>query len=365
MSLNIFSPITIKGHEIKNRIVMPAMVSFNYDIKDGNVNDRLIEHYLSRAKGGVGLIIVEAICVDDNLNCRLTKGELGLWSDEHTDGHRKLTDVIHGESCMVLAQLNHAGIKGITSENIAPSDYEGNIINKTFKAKEMSLSQIGVIKEKFIKAAIRAKNAKYDGVEIHCAHSYLLSDFISSKANKRKDEYGGTLDKRMKLPLEIIRGIRKECGNDFIISVRMGYDEPTIDEGIEIAKMFDMSGADIIHVSTGFGSSGYMSENIMKKPPDDFPFNIRIWAASKIRPNVSCPVIAVGGIRNGNDANTVISKGYGDFAAVGRGLLCDPEFVNKIREKRKISQCFNCSKCMWSSGFDKCPGRKRYLDGLK
>ncbi|MFR6311731.1 NADH:flavin oxidoreductase [Anaerofustis stercorihominis] len=365
MSLNIFSPIEIKGHKIKNRIVMPAMVSFNYEVKDGEVNDKIIEHYTLRAKGGVGLIIIEAICVDEKLNCRLTKVELGLWDDELIKGHKKLVSEIHNENCTVLAQLSHAGIKGITEANIAPSDFEGTIINKAFKAKEMTVPQIKEIKDKFVKAALRAKRAKYDGVEIHCAHSYLLSDFISPLSNKRNDEYGGTLDKRMKLPLEILKEIRKECGNDFIISVRMGFDEPTIDEGIKIAKMFDTCGADIIHISTGFGSSGYMSESIMPKAPNDFPLNIRIWASSQIKPYLSCKVIAVGGIRNAEDANTVIFEGYGDFAAVGRGLLCDPEFVNKIKENKKIANCFNCNKCMWSSGMEKCPGRKKYLDSLK
>ena len=365
MSLDIFSPINLNGNRIKNRVVMPAMVSFNYDIKDGNVNEKLIEHYSLRAKGEVGLIIIEAICINNKLNCRLTEKELGLWNDELICGHKRLVDSIHKEGCKVLAQISHAGIKGITKYNISPSPFDGYIVQKPFKAREMSLSEVKEIRDQFIEAAIRAKKANYDGVEIHCAHSYLLSSFISPIANKRTDEYGGTLEKRMKLPLEILQGIRKECGHDFIISVRMGYDEPTLNEGIKIAQMFDEHGADVIHVSTGFGSSGYMSERTMKSAPNKFPLNIRIWAASKIRPNVSCPVIAVGGIRNSIDANMVINKGFGDFVAIGRGLLCDPEFVKKIKEKRKIIECFNCSKCMWSSGFDKCPGRKKYLASLK
>ncbi|HWQ80025.1 MAG TPA: NADH:flavin oxidoreductase, partial [Anaerovoracaceae bacterium] len=358
----IFEPLNLKHFTLKNRIVMPAMVTFGFGVKDGLITDELVEYYAQRAAGGVGLIFVEAACIDEM--GKLAHAQIGIWNDGQLDGHKKLTERIHRYDLPVISQLHHAGIKSVMGNAPGPSDFSGKILEKDFSAREMTLPEISEIQEKFIKAGKRARQAGYDGIEIHCAHSYLLCSFLSPIANHRQDQYGGSLENRIRLAADILKGIRDECGDRFIISLRMGYDEPDLTDSIAIAKYFETAGIDLLNLSTGFGSSGYMPETSMAKAPEGFDFNVRIWGASQIRQHVSCPVIAVGGVRQPHQAEAVLKYGFCDLAAVGRGLMCDPEWVNKINTGKEISYCRNCQRCIWSKDYHLCPGRTAYLKSI-
>jgi 2,4-dienoyl-CoA reductase-like NADH-dependent reductase (Old Yellow Enzyme family) len=340
---------------LKNRIVMPPMVTFGYGIKDGVPTDQMVEHYAARAAGGVGLIIVEATSIHPT--GLIADAQIGIRNDRQTEQHKRIVDAIHAFDVPVLLQINHAGVKSIDGNPKGPSDFSGFIQGKNYVAKGLSVDEIAAIRDDFVEGAGRAFKAGYDGVELHCAHSYLLCAFLSPTANKRNDLYGGDTDGRMRLPIEILGNIRKAERNK-LISVRFGFDEPDIPTSALLAQGFEKAGADILHISTGFGSSGYMPEAGMKKSPVNFPFNIRLWGAKKIKEYVKCPIIGVGGIRQVQQAEKILADRAVDLVGVGRGLLCDPNWANKIRTGEEIFFCRNCPRCLWSADRSRCPGVK-------
>lgn len=348
----------IKGRKISSPFIMAPMVTFGYGIYDGMITEKLIAHYRKRAESEIGMIIVESACISED--GKLTDRQIGIWKEEQIEGHRSLTKAIHDCHVPVLLQLHHAGIRTVSGCPASPSDFTGIIRGKYYQTEAMTFEQIQERIQQFILAAIRAKEAGYDGIEIHCAHSYFLCGFLSPMVNHRTDAFGGDLLRRAKIVLDIISGIREKCGENFLISVRMGYDEPDLDSSIWLAKEFEKAGIDFLHISTGFGSSGFMDEYTMKKAPDSFPYNIRIWGAVQIKKQVNCPVIAVGGIREPEQAELLLKNEKIDFLALGRALLCDPEWVVKMKQKKKIVTCRNCRKCLWSFDYHKCPGWRKY-----
>lgn len=348
----------IKGRKISSPFIMAPMVTFGYGIYDGMITEKLIAHYRERAENGIGMIIVESACISED--GKLTDRQIGIWKDEQIEGHRYLAKAIHDCQVPVLLQLHHAGIRTVSGCPASPSDFAGTIRGKDYQTEAMTMEQIQERIQQFILAAVRAKEAGYDGIEIHCAHSYLLCGFLSPLVNHRTDAFGGDLFKRAKIVVDIISGIREKCGENFLISVRMGYDEPDLDSSIQLAKVFEKAGIDFLHISTGFGSGGFMDEYTMKKAPDSFPYNIRIWGAIQIKKQLKCPVIAVGGIRKPKQAELLLENEKIDFLALGRALLCDPKWVIKMKQKKEIVTCRNCRKCLWSFDYHKCPGWRKY-----
>lgn len=351
MKNRLFLPITIKGKNIRNRAVMPPMVCFGEAGTDGFVTDKHISHYEARAKGGTGLIIVEATCIQRD--GRLSDDQLGIWSDEHIPGLRKITDVCHRNGAVVILQIHHAGLKtppSVVDVPVAPSKSE----DKT--SRELTIDEIEVIKQDFVKAALYAKVAGFDGIELHGAHGYLLNQFASSVTNHRTDEYGGDLNKRMKLSLDIIAGIRKELGHeDFIIGYRMGGNEPTLKDGIKIAKILEEAGVDLLHVSAGISDSNIP----LPETPKNFPFNWIVYCGTEIKKNVSIPVIVVNGIRTSDQAALIIENRLADFVAIGRGHLVDPDWANKAMNKLEATYCLECKPhCLWFEDGDLCPRQR-------
>lgn len=348
----------IKGKNIRSPFVMAPMVTFGYGVEDGRITEELISHYEERARGGVGMIIVEAACVAED--GRLSKHQIGVWKQEQVEGHKKLVQAVHNDKVPILLQLHHAGIRTVSGKPAAPSKFHGMLRGREYTAEEMSTEEILLRERQFIKAAVRAQDAGYDGVEIHCAHSYLLSSFLSPTVNHRTDRFGGDLRGRMQMALNILWGIRRSCGDHFILSVRLGFDEPDLEASVHMARAFVKAGMDLLHVSTGFGSTGSMDEREMEPSPDGFPFNIRIWGAMQMKQRVKCPVIAVGGIRQVQQGVFLLEQECADFVALGRALLCDPQWVKKIKQGREIVSCRNCRKCLWSTDYHKCPGWREY-----
>ena len=325
---------------------MPPMVCFGWSSSDGLVTQEHIRHYEARAQGGTGLIIIEALSVKPE--GRLANTQLGIWSDEHIEGLKAIVQRCHDHGAVVIAQLNHAGLKtpnNVSKDTLSPFEYrKGNT-----SARTMALEEIHRIKEDFILSAERIHEAGLDGVEIHGAHGYLLSQFASSLVNKREDGYGGSISARMRLACEIVKGIRSRIGDHCIIGYRMGGNEPSLDDGVEIGKTLEACGVDILHVSAGF------SDDTTPPVPDGFPYSWIAYCGIEIRKNVNIPVIVVNGIRTPKQASYLLDNNLADFAAVGRGLLTDPEWANKARSGQDVNPCLECRRCQWFENGNKCP----------
>ena len=343
---NLFSNITIKGHEIKNRIVVPPMVCFGWSNESGITSKASVNHYEKLAKGGAGLIILEAHCVQKN--GRLASTQLGIWSDDHIEGLKLIADVCHKYGATVLVQIHHAGFKtpnDVTNLSVAPSAIDQN--GQT--AKELTLEEIYEIQENFALAAKRAELAGLDGIELHGAHGYLIDQFVSPVINKREDKYGGSLTNRMTFVSEIINKIKTVVSEKFILGYRIGGNAPTLDNGIEVAKKLQSLGIDLLHVSAG------ISDGTTPESPKDFPYNWIVYLGTEIKKHVTIPVIAVNGIRTKAQAEFIIENHMVDFIAIGKAHLVEPSFANKIKVGLEPISCLECKKCQWFTDGLKCP----------
>lgn len=355
----MFSEINIGSLNIKNRIVMPPMVTFDYLEEDGLVTEEHIKHYEERAKGGVGLIIVEATCV--NSKGRLSNKQLRVWSDEYIEGLSKIAEVCHKYGAKVLVQIHHAGLetpKSASEDIVAPSAYEGksNFDGRDVSARALTIDEIHSLQKDFLEAAVRVKKAGFDGIELHGAHSYLISQFFSPLANKREDSYGGSLINRTRFAVEIIEKIRENLGTDFIIGCRMGCNEPDLETSIKIAQELEKAGADLINVSSGFVAPTGIAPSDVPEVPEAFNYNFIVYGGTEIKKNVSIPVIVINDIKTPEQANCLIENDLTDFVALGRALLVDAEWVNKAGKNEKINLCLGCKFCAWFKSGKACAG---------
>jgi 2,4-dienoyl-CoA reductase-like NADH-dependent reductase (Old Yellow Enzyme family) len=343
----IFTPLKIKNLEIKNRVVLPPMVCFSFAGTDGFVSEKNINHYENMAKGGTGLVIVEATCV--NIDGRLSPDQLGIWSDKFIDGLRKISEVCHKHGAKAFLQLHHGGLrthKAVSENTITSSDYNDGKVT----SRAMSIDELRALKQDFINAASRAEKAGFDGIELHGAHSYLMTQFFSEKVNNRTDEYGGNFENRLRFATEIIEGIKLKVNENFVVGIRMGCNENSLDNSIAMAKKLEAIGIDYLHVSTGFDNT-----KIDVEMPESFPGNWIVYGAAKIKENVTIPVIAVNSIKAPEEIRFYIDNNLVDFVAVGRGQLADYNFVNHIKEGQPIVECLSCRPCKWFSNGDNCP----------
>lgn len=320
----LFDPVEIDNLRLKNRIVMPPMEIGKAGL-DGGVTQEIIDHYVKRARGGVGLIIVEHTFV--TLNGRLSPRQLGIYDDRLIAGFRLLADAIHEQNVPCVIQLDHAGSRTTTDvigeQPVSASDIPlpiGGEIPRSLTKEEI----IDII-DAFAKAAARAKEAGFDGVEIHGAHGFLLNQFASPLTNMRNDEYGLDLTGRMRFPLEVIQAVRDTVGIDYTLLYRLGADDMieggiTIEDGIEMAKLIVNEGIKIVDVSGGLGGS---------RPADMRPGHF-VPQASEIKKNIDAPVIAVGAITTGELADDIIRDGEADLVAIGRALLKNPDWPKTV-----------------------------------
>jgi len=338
----LFSPIKVRNTIIKNRVVMPPMVCFGFGGDDGLVTEKHNSHYEARAKGGVGLIIIEATCIDKS--GRLSTDQLGLWSDEQIPGFTRLAGICHQYGAKVLVQIHHAGLsapQSITSTLLAPSNYQGKMKGNVISARALTLSEINALQSKYVAAALRAQKAGLDGIEFHGAHGFLISQFFSPRINKRTDAFGGSLYNRLRFLAEIIARMRPTTGNDFIIGCRMGCNEPDLKTSTKIAKILEISGIDLLHISIGLRSPRGKGPAV----PEGFNYNWVVYGGTEIKKNVNVPVIVVNGIRTPEQASYLVEQGLADFTAIGKGLLADPEWANKAQDHKPIIPCINCKNC--------------------
>jgi len=340
----LFSEFNIKNVKMKNRICIPPMVvGFS---NDGSVTPENVERYKELAKGGAGLIIQEATCV--NIDGKLSENQLGIWTDEQIEGLRSIVDVVHEENCAIFVQIHHAGVVGISENPMCPSTYEYKKLEKTVVGREMTIEDIKSIQNDYIEAARRAYEAGYDGVELHGCHGYLISQFLNTKINKRIDEYGTNPEKFV---IEILEGIRKVTPKEFVVGIRLGGFEPTIEDGLHYAEILDKNGIDFLDISYGFFSQQEMHVN------EDYKFSNAVYAAEKIKKEVSARVFAVNGIYSAETAENVLNETNVDMVDIGKGALINPNWANDAKEGRDTGKCFSCAKCMWFGQAEVCAGK--------
>lgn len=347
--MHISDSYSLKNVTIKNRIVMPPMVCFGWSSDTGLATEAHIEHYENRAKGGAGLIILEAHAVTKE--GRLSDTQLGIWDDDHISGLRAIGEACHRYGAKVLVQIHHAGLKTpqtVTSIGKAPSDH----VENGKEAKTLSIDEIHNIQHDFVEAAKRAKEAGLDGIELHGAHGYLIDQFMSTVTNKRNDEYGGEFKSRMRFVLEIINNIKIICDENFILGYRLGANSPSLSDGIETAKALEQAGVELLHVSAGIPSGD------LPMVPEGLPFNWIVYMGTEIQKHVSIPVIVVNGIRTRQDAEYIIDNQLAQFVAVGRGFLVDSSWASKVFSKEEVKPCLKCAKCQWFKNGKLCPQNK-------
>lgn len=301
----ILDKVKIKGITTKNRIVLPPLVRFSIVDTDGYVNDELLKWYEDVASGGVGMIIVEASAVDKN--GKLRENQLGIWNDSFIEGLTKIVKTTHKYDVPTLIQIHHAG-------------FQENISN-------VSSELLDEILEKFKLAFIRAKKAGFDGIEIHGAHKYLISQLASKIWNTRCDKYGGSFEKRMHFVTRLINETRELFDENFILGYRMGGNEPELQDGIKIAKYLENLGVDILHISSGVPNPIYAREEKIDKPKE-FPFDWVVYMGCEIKKQVNIPVIGVRKIKTEKDASFLLENSMLDFVAVGRAMISRPHWTN-------------------------------------
>lgn len=351
---HLFEPIQIGKTTVKNRIFMPPL-STNLADK-GYVTDALVEHYSNRAKGGVGLIVTEVTTVEPTYT--YLPGDMSIYDDSYIPGWKKLVDAVHKYDTKILSQLFHPAYMAFpipgTPQLIAPSNVGPYYAKSAPRA--VTVEELHVLVRQFGEAALRFKKAGGDGVEIQCAHAHgLLGGFLTPLYNKRTDEYGGDINGRLRLTLEVIREVRKQCGEDFIIDVRISGDEYsegglTLNDMIYVSKQLEKEGVDFLHVSGG----NTIKRGSSMPAPGTSPAP-HAHASEEIRKHVHIPVATVARINEPWIAEELIANGKTDICMIGRPNLCDSEFANKAREGKTddIRPCIGCGRCLTGIMFGK------------
>lgn len=308
--MNLFTPLNIKNKRLKNRVVLPPLVRFSMVGKDGYVTEELLEWYEEVAEGGVGLIIVEASCVAED--GKLRDNQIGIWDDSFIEGLSKIASIGKKYSVPMLIQIHHAGFK----EEITKVSEE--ILDK--------------ILDQFVEAFKRAKKAGFDGIEIHGAHTYLISQLNSKVWNTREDKYGGSFENRMYFTKELVLRTKELFDNDFILGYRMGGNEPELRDGIRIAKYLESIGIDLLHISSGVPNPERKQE-IKIDIPEDFPFDWVVYLGVEIKKHIDIPVIGVRNIKTEEQASILIENEMLDFVAVGRAMIARPDWVKFAKKQ--------------------------------
>lgn len=346
---NLLAPGRLGRLSLKNKMILPAMGT-NYANADGTVSRRFTDYYVARAKGGFGLIVVEVAAVDPL--GKAVGNEAGIWHDDQIPSWAAFVDELHAHGTKVFLQLHHAGRQTsaavIGERPVAPSAIPCPVMQEL--PRELSVAETWALIDRYRDAAVRAKAAGFDGVELHGAHGYLIAQFMSPDANKRFDEFGGDFVGRMRFPTEIVRRIKEAAGPDFPVTIKVSGDEHVhggrrIQETRAVARQLEEAGIDAIVVSLGtYASLAYISG-----PGGAMPPAYNASAAEEVKKSVKIPVVAVGRIADPFIAEDVLQSGAADFVAIGRAAIADPNFPNKVAHYAldEVSPCLGCNQgCM-------------------
>ena len=341
---SLFQPLEVRRCTIPNRIVMTPMGT-NFAESTGEMSFLHMDYYEQRAQGGAGLIIVENACVDFPSGSNGTS-QLRLDKDIYIPRMFKLTETIHKHATKIAIQLNHAGASAVAERIEMQPVSAGDLPNKNGGAtpRPLTKDEIYAIVENYAKAAKRAQIAGFDAVEIHCGHSYLISQFLSPLTNNRTDEFGGSAENRARFANLILKAVREQVGPFFPILVRISADEfikggSNLEDSLELLKYYQEE-ADIIDVSCGLVDSiqYQIDANYLKD-------GWRTYLATAVKEKFNKPVITVGNIRDPHVAADIISNGQADFVGLGRQFVADPQWPLKVKEGRldEIRKCISCN----------------------
>lgn len=340
----MFTPLKIAGMEVKNRTFMAPM-SLGYESQDGTVNEKMEAYWLRRAQGGVGCIIVDATSVDPNVP--YLGNTLCFRDEESIKKYKNFTDKVHEYGCKIIPQITHPGPESISAffgvAPVASSTYPNSMGQMT---RELEKEELPGIVELYVKASLHAKEAGFDGIELHCAHAYmLLGSFLSPLRNKRTDEYGGSLLNRARLLFEVLDGIKAACGEDFPIILRMSGSERdpqgnTVEDMKRLVPYLERHGVDCFEIS---GGTQYERCNKIIPCHGEEEFT-NLKEARAIKKMATKPVITVGKILDAQLTEDVLEANEVDGVVIGRALLADPDFVEKAEAKRydEIAPCAAC-----------------------
>ena len=339
----LFRKIKIKNVEIKNRLIMAPMAT-RFASFYGEVTERLIRYYEERAKGGVGLITVEATAISpEGIGWR---NNLSIYDDHFIPGLQRLTKALHQHGAKVSLEIFHTGRKApdtiIGQKPVAPSAVSliGGVT-----PRELEIREIRELVKKFGDAAKRAKEAGFDVVNIHMAHGYLINQFLSPLTNRRTDQYGGNSKKRCQFAIEVIREVRRQVGKDFPVFCRLTAEEGMgsigidVNESMKIAPILEEAGADVIDISGGSSYKPYLTEGTYSLEP-----GFLVYLAEAIKKVVNIPITIVGKIKRPELAEEILQKGIADFIVLGRSLIADPFWSEKALNNREkeIVPCISC-----------------------
>lgn len=322
--MKLQDPLVIRGITIKNRIVMEPMMTFSFHGDNGSFyGSQHLEHYTARAKGGAGLIILQATAVFGAASAA------EKWSAENTQVLRQIAENCHAYGAAVMMQL-------------ACGDVEINAL---------TLPDIRSMQQDMVQAAATACRLGFDGVEFHFAHGYTLCKFLDAAYNHRTDGYGGDVEHRTAILTEILPEIREKTGERFILGIRMGEYQPESNDGIAAVRVWEKAGIDLLNISSG-----------MKPPagpvPEGFPCSALTWSGCRVKQKTALPVIAVNEIRTAEQARYLVEQNCVDFVGVGRAMLTDPDFAGHVLRGEPVNPCRGCRRCRWFTDHTQCPGVK-------
>lgn len=336
----LFQPLRLNTVELKNRTYFPPCGTEMAE--DGHVSEPQIRYYERIARGGVGLIHVEFCCVDPS--GLMQPCLLRMDDDRFIPGMRRLVDRVHAANVPIVLQLAHAGrqMRG----GVGPSAIASPVVRDVPRALETA--EVEALVEQFARAARRAKEAGFDGIQVHGAHGYLVHSFLSPLSNQRSDRYGGSAHNRMLFATEVVQRIRAVTGPDFLIGFKMSAEEKleggvALADATELAQRLEEAGINYLEVSVG--AYGSLEHTV---PPMVFPRGYNVHYAAHLKRNLKIPVVAVGRINDPELAEEILQRGDADLIAFGRGLIADPDLPNKAKEGRfdDILRCVACNECM-------------------
>ncbi len=340
----IFQAFNIKSLFLKNRIVMPPIAT-NFAGQNGEVTDSMVKFYTERARGGTGLIIIENANIDYPLGKNGAR-QLRIDHERYIPGLTGLVEGVKKYDTAICLQINHAG--GTTSNErtegrgiVGPSDIPAKRGGEI--PRSLTIGEIEDIIEKFAQAAKRVQSAGFDAVEIHGGHGYLINQFLSPLMNKREDDFGGSMENRARFFSLVLREIRKNVGDSFPVFTRISADEfiengNTLNDTLETLQYL-CPYVDVLDVSSGVTDSAHTIVD-----PSSCPEGWRVYLSAEIKKRYPMPTITVGNIRTPEYAEKVLSENKADLIAIGRGLICDPDWVNKVYDGDTIIKCTSCNQ---------------------
>ncbi|KKN45806.1 hypothetical protein LCGC14_0679340 [marine sediment metagenome] len=336
--VKLFEPLKLRKMEIRNRIIMPAM-ALNFS-PDRSVNDKTINFYEERSKGGVGLIILGGCGVEDRGSGPTM---LSIADDKYISGYTKFAERIHKHGAKTIVQLYHAGAYSGMPGMVSSSAVMSNLTRRV--PEELSIEEIKIVQENHALAAERVREAGFDGVELLGSAGYLINQFLSPNTNKRTDEYGGSLENRLRYPLELIKLVKDRVGKDITVGMRVAGDDfvpgsNTYKESAVFAKHYDDAGIDYINVTGGWHETR-IPQLPMMVPPAAY-----VYLADNIKGNLNAPVFSANRINDPVLAERILRNEWADGICFGRGLIADPYLPNKAKENKlwDIKKCLACNQ---------------------